>query len=87
MAVVWIPALLRDAVGGLSTVDAPGATVAEVVDALERAFPGVKDRLCDAGALRRGLAVTVDAQVCPAGLRQAVRPDSEIHFLPAIGGG
>ena len=29
----------------------------------------------------------VDAEVAPLGLAQAIGPNSEVHFLPAIGGG
>lgn len=87
MAVVWIPAPVRDLTGGQERVTAPGATVAEVIAALDRAYPGVRDRLCEAGALRPGLAVAVDAQLARRGLLEPVGETSEVHFLPAIGGG
>jgi molybdopterin synthase sulfur carrier subunit len=87
MALVWIPPLLRDLTGGRETADVPGATVGEIVEALERQFPGVRGRLCAGGALRSGLAVVVDGQVGRFGLREPTGPDSEVHFLPAIGGG
>ena len=54
---------------------------------LERRYPGVKARLCDAGGLRPGMVVAVDTAVAGLGLLQPVGPDSEVHFLPAIGGG
>jgi molybdopterin synthase sulfur carrier subunit len=87
MATVWIPSLLRDLTAGQETVTIPGATVGQVIDALDRAYPGVKGRLCDAGGLRPGIAVAVDTAVARLGLLQPVGPQSEVHFLPAIGGG
>ncbi len=87
MPVVWIPAPLRTLTGGRETVPVSGATVAEVVAALERLHPGIRDRLCDGDALRPGLTVAVDDQVARLGLREPVRESSEVHFLPAIGGG
>ena len=87
MARVWIPSLLRDLTGGAETVTVPGASVRQVIDELDRLHPGARGRLCDGDALRAGLAVVVDNEVARLGLLQPVGPDSEVHFLPAIGGG
>jgi molybdopterin synthase sulfur carrier subunit len=87
MPTVWIPALLRDLTGGQDTVSASGATVAEVIEALERKYPGIKQRLCNADGLRAGMTVVVDTELAGLGLLQPVREKSEIHFLPAIAGG
>jgi molybdopterin synthase sulfur carrier subunit len=84
---VWIPPLLRELTGGQETVVVPGARVREVILELDRLHPGIKDRLCDANGLRPGIAVIVDTQITRLGLAQLVGPDSEVHFLPAIGGG
>jgi molybdopterin synthase sulfur carrier subunit len=87
MATVFIPALLRDLTGGRDTVVVPGATVRQVIEALEAAYPGVKGRLCEGDDLRRGVAVAVDTEVARLGLRQPVGEKSEVHFLPAVSGG
>ncbi len=87
MAVVWIPSLLRDLTGGQETVTVAGSTVRQVIEALDRTYPGIKDRLCDANGLRSGIAVAVDTQIAGLGLRQPVGENSEVHFLPAISGG
>jgi molybdopterin synthase sulfur carrier subunit len=87
MPVVWIPAPMRDLTGGHVTVSVPGATVREVIAALDRAHPGVRDRLCAGDALRPGLAVAIDTQLARLGLDEAVRATSEVHFLPALSGG
>jgi len=87
MAIVWIPPLLRPLTGDRQQVDVPGEKVRDLVAALEDAYPGIGARLTEDGELRRGLIVTVDGVVSRQGLRQKVGPQSEVHFLPAIGGG
>jgi molybdopterin converting factor small subunit len=84
---VWIPSLLRELTGGQSTVEVPGATVREVVDALDAAYPGVKARVCDGDQLRPSIRVAVDGTVSRRGLRQPVGERSEVAFVPAVGGG
>jgi molybdopterin synthase sulfur carrier subunit len=87
MAIVWVPALLRDLTQGQETVDVSGRTVGELVDALELRYPGIKSRLCQGTSLRPGLAVAVDSLHARLGLAQPVAEQSEVHFLPAIAGG
>jgi molybdopterin converting factor small subunit len=87
MPTVWIPSLLRDLTGGEETVAVSGATVGEVIEALDQSYPGIKVRLCDVNGLRRGIAVAVDTRVARLGLQEPVAADSEVHFLPAISGG
>lgn len=70
-----------------SSVDVEARTVRGVIEQLESLYPGVRDRLCTDEALKSGLAVSVDGQVASLGLYQKVGPDSEIHFVLAIGGG
>jgi molybdopterin synthase sulfur carrier subunit len=87
MAKVFIPAQWRDLTGGLTEVDVEGSTLRQIVAGLENRFPGVSARLCDDGAIAGGLAVSIDGAVTSRGLLAPVEPASEVHFLPAIGGG
>jgi molybdopterin synthase sulfur carrier subunit len=87
MATVWIPPLMRELTGGLERVVVPGEKVRELVDALDACYPGTKARLVEDDALRRGIVLTIDGVANRQGLRAKVRPDSEVHFVPAIGGG
>lgn len=84
---LFIPPLLRPYCGGLDEVIVEGATVLEAVQSLDQLHPGTLERLCPAGKLRAGMSVTVDQNITPRGLAQKVSPESEVHFLPAIGGG
>jgi molybdopterin synthase sulfur carrier subunit len=87
MAVVWIPPLLRELTGGESKVSASGGTLRQVIDDLERRYPGIKARLCDGEQVRPNIHVVVDGVVSQQKLRHPVDDLSEIHFLPAISGG
>src|SRR5262249_46654536 len=83
----WIPSLLRDLTSGQEVVNVAGSNVRQVIEALEQAYPGIKDRLCDANGLRRSIAVAVDTQMARLGLLEPVGENSEVHFLPSISGG
>jgi molybdopterin synthase sulfur carrier subunit len=87
MPTVFIPAQLRGLTGGLPTVEVRGGTVGELIMQLEEEFPGFRSRLCKDGDLMPGLQVSIDHRFTRQGLAAAVQPASEVHFLPAIGGG
>jgi hypothetical protein len=87
MPIVFIPKQLRDMTDGMARVTVEGSTVREVVDALDHKYQGVKQRLCRGDALAPGLQVSIDDVITTRGLRALVRPESEVHFLPTIGGG
>lgn len=90
MTVVRIPTQLRPLAGGASEVTVEGATVAEVLDALDAAHPGFADRLHDeAGRLRRFVNVFVadeDIRFLD-GLDTPVPPGSTVSIVPAVAGG
>lgn len=87
MATVYIPAQLRSLTGGADRVLAAGESVREVVASLDAAHPGIAARLQQGESLAPGLAVSIDGAFTNRGLSAKVGPASEIHFLPAIGGG
>jgi hypothetical protein len=68
-------------------VQVPGATVRQALEGLEQVHPGIQSRLCEGESLRPGLQVVVDGRIARLGLRQSVTDNSEIHCLPALGGG
>jgi len=78
---------MRDLTGGRDKVSAPGKTVAQVIAALETAYPGVKARVADGDHLAPGVAVSVDGVIARLGLRAPVKPGSVLRFLPVIEGG
>ena len=83
----FIPAQLRDLTGGNAEVEVAGATVREVVAALDRQFPGIAARLTTGGELSPALQVSIDGTLSRRGLDAKVSDKSEVHFLPVFGGG
>lgn len=87
MTRVFIPPLLRSLTDGAEQVQVAGSTVRQIVENLEARFPGMRSRLCEDDELKPEMSVSVDGRVSSVGLLQKVENDSEVHFLPAIGGG
>jgi molybdopterin synthase sulfur carrier subunit len=79
--------MLLPVTGGVKHVDLEGRNVRQVIDRLDELYPGMKDRLVEDGQIRPNLAVAIDGEVARMGLLQKVGEESEVHFVPAIGGG
>jgi molybdopterin converting factor small subunit len=87
MADVHLPSTLTPLFAGLTRhVDVEASTVQDVIDELERRWPGLRDRLCEPGpALRRHIHVYVDRE--RAKMDTAVEPRSRVDVIAAISGG
>jgi molybdopterin synthase sulfur carrier subunit len=86
---VRIPTPLRTLTAGKDEVEAKGATVREVIDDLERKYPGIKDRLCDDKGVRRFVNIyqnEEDIRFLDA-LDTAIKDGDSISIVPAIAGG
>jgi sulfur-carrier protein len=87
---VRIPTILRTYTKGESEVTVDGGTLAEVVDALESSYPGIKARVLDeSGELRRFVNVYVDNDDVrfADGLKTAVADGAQVSIIPAVAGG
>jgi sulfur-carrier protein len=87
MATVYVPAPLRRYTDGNERVDVEGRTLRQVIEQLERAYPGMKSQLVENDTIRPGLAIAIDDVLTESGLLQAVPERAAIRILPAIGGG
>ncbi len=89
MAEVWIPPRMQSLTGGQRTLQVAGINVRQLINNLDNEFPGVRAQLCDdeTNDLLPGIAVIVDGETSQLGLLQRVGENSEVHFLPALGGG
>ncbi len=67
-------------------VEVHGATVADVIDDLERQIPGIRARVVDAGPVIR-THINVYVAGARANLETAVAPGSSVHIVPAVSGG
>ena len=90
MPSVLIPTPLRKLTNDLEEVSAAGTNVGELLDNLDKAFPGLKDRVCDeAGAIRRFVNIYVNGEDVRFLDEKAtvVKETDEISIVPAIAGG
>jgi molybdopterin synthase sulfur carrier subunit len=87
MVTVYIPTMLQSVSGGVKQVTIEASNVRQIVDELDRLYPGMKERLVDGGQIRSNVAVSIDGEIGRMGLIEKVSQDSEVHFVPAIGGG
>jgi len=90
VSTVRIPTQLRTLSGGASEVSVDGNTLAEVLEALEQAHPGFRERLFDeTGKLRRFVNVFVadeDVRFLD-GLDTKVADGQTVSIVPAVAGG
>ena len=87
MATVFIPSLMQTITNGEQQVQVEGTTVRQVVESLERAYPGMKERLVEGNRIKPNISVAIDGEITPLGMLEKVGENSEVHFLPAISGG
>ena len=90
MTTVRIPVPLRRFTGGAEEVSASGATVAEIINDLDRSHTGVKARLCeDDGKVRRFVNIYVNDEDIRfmQSLDTPVSDGDELSIVPAIAGG
>jgi len=90
MPLVRIPTPLRALTKGSAEVQAKGASVAAVVDDLERQFPGLRERLVDEGGeLRRFINIYVNEEDIRFldGKKTVLKESDQVSIVPAIAGG
>jgi len=85
--VARLPAVLVDLFPGASRrVEIPAETVRDMVDELDKRWPGMRDRICDSRpAIRKHMNVFVEGE--RATLKTRLRPGVEVFVLTAISGG
>jgi molybdopterin synthase sulfur carrier subunit len=87
---VSIPTPLRGLTDGRDVVGAEGATIGELIDDLDRSYPGIKARIVDdAGRLRRFVNVYLNGEDVRflQDKATAVGANDEVSIVPAIAGG
>ena len=90
MATIRIPTPLRKLTDGKEEVVAAGATVGEVLVNLDRAYPGIKARICDdSGAVRKFVNIFANDEDIRFlnNLETPVKESDELSIVPAIAGG
>lgn len=88
---VRIPTPLQKLTGDKPEVAASGATIQEILQDIDRQFPGLKERLCDpaSGKLRRFVNIYVNEEDIRFLKAEAtpLKDGDEVSIIPAIAGG
>ncbi len=87
---VRIPSPLRSLTAGQGEVDGAGANINDLIENLEKKFPGMKARLYDeTGNLRRFVNIYVNEEDIRflKGNDTPLKEGDEISIVPAIAGG
>ncbi|MGH2632371.1 MAG: MoaD/ThiS family protein [Tepidiformaceae bacterium] len=87
MAIVIIPATLRDLCAGTSKLDIPAATIEELLRGIDLRCPGFYARVVEDGRVRPELMFAIDSEVVPLALHDTLAATAEIAIVPAIAGG
>ncbi|MGV7228059.1 MAG: ubiquitin-like small modifier protein 1 [Nitrospirales bacterium] len=90
MIKVRIPTPLRPMTGGKNEVEIAGNTVAEIIDNLGTAHPGIKERLYDEeGEVRRFINIYVNEEDIRflTGKDTPLKDGDQVSIIPAIAGG
>jgi molybdopterin synthase sulfur carrier subunit len=90
MPSVLIPTPLRKLTNDLAEVSAAGGSVGEIIENLDKAFPGMKERIYDeAGEVRRFILIHVNGEDIRFmdGLKTNVADRDEVSITPALAGG
>ena len=88
--IVRIPTPLQKLTADQAEVTAAGGTVQEILQDLDRQYPGLKDRLCDpTGKLRRFVNLYVNEEDIRFLKAEAtpIKDGDELSIIPAIAGG
>jgi molybdopterin converting factor small subunit len=81
VARVVLPRQLAERLGADAELELAVRNVRELLAELDRRFPGLGTQL------GRESAVAIDGEIIQEPLLEPIAPESEVHFLPPIGGG
>ncbi len=87
---VRIPTPLQKLTGNKVEVDVAAGTVAELVENLDKKYPGIKERICDEkGKIRRFVNVYLNEEDIRFLDKEdtVLKDNDEISIIPAIAGG
>ncbi len=87
---VRVPTPLRPMTGGKSEIEMEGNTIAQLIENLGAAHPGLKERLYDEkGEVRRFINIYVNEEDIRflTGTDTPLKDGDEVSIIPAIAGG
>jgi molybdopterin synthase sulfur carrier subunit len=87
---IRIPTPLRKLTQNQELVDGQGDTIGDILDNLEKNYPGLKERVCDEqGSVRRFVNIFVNDEDIRflQDTATVVKSGDEVSIVPAIAGG
>ena len=87
MTTVRIPQPMQVYTQNKEVVNVGGKNVRQLINELEKNYPGMKDALLENDKLKPDVAVVLDGKITQLGLLQPVSEENEVIFIPAISGG
>ena len=87
---VRIPVQLRSLTDGQEVVAATGGSVLDLIEDIDKRFPGIKDRICEQnGQVRRFVNIFVNDEDIRflQSLQTPIKDSDEVSIIPAIAGG
>lgn len=86
---VRIPTPLQRLTKGMEEVDGTTGTVIELINGLDKQFPGIAERISENGKVRRFVNVYVNEEDIRflSAENTAVKDGDEVSIVPAIAGG
>ncbi|QSJ15625.1 MoaD/ThiS family protein [Nostoc sp. UHCC 0702] len=87
---VLVPTPLQKFTNNQATLESSGSNIAELLDSLEKSFPGIKASLCDdSGKPRRFLNLYVNSEDIRFldGTDTTLKDGDEVSIVPAVAGG
>lgn len=87
MPTLFIPHQLREFTAGRDRLAIPEGTLRQALRAIEPEFPEFVAHVQSGDGLMPGLAASIDGNFASRGLLARIGPTSEVHLLPAVGGG
>ena len=87
MPKLFLPYHLKKETNNEDFVEVEGKNLREVIDNLEKMYPGTKEYLVEGNRIKPGLSAICGYSATRRGLLQELEEDTEVHFLPSIAGG
>lgn len=87
MPTLFIPHQLRELTAGRDRLDIPAGTLRQALRSIEAEYPAFVAQVRVDDALAPGLAASIDGAFASRGLLAQIGPASEVHLIPAVGGG
>lgn len=86
---VKVPTPLQVLTNGEADVKADARNISELLDALDQAYPGMKERLSDGGRVRRFINIYVNDEDIRFLNKEetALKDGDNVSIVPAIAGG